>query len=122
MIRQMTCINGDLPGVTVGILTDEEYEAIKTTFAIAGFESYAIPNGMIYRGQSFRGKPSPVAVVTDEPEPPLLARCAHCRRVVRTNDPLHEVKTDAFTFLLCGDCLNKFKHHVKVHRPNAVVV
>lgn len=122
MIRQMTCINGDLPGVTVGILTDEEYEAIKTTFAIAGFESYAIPNGMIYRGQSFRGKPSPVAVVMDEPEPPPLARCAHCRRTVRTNDPLHEVAHNGFTFLLCGDCLNIFRVDVSVMRPNAVVV
>lgn len=122
MIRQMTCINGDLPGVTVGITTDEEYEGIKTTFAIAGFESYAIPGGMIYRGPVVRGKPSPVAVVMDEPDPPMLARCGHCRRVVRTNDPLHEAEYDEFTVLVCGDCCNRFRGQVKVTRPNAVVV
>jgi hypothetical protein len=69
MIRTMTTINEYLPGVSVGILTDAEYEAVQMTFSLAGFDAYNLPNGIIFRGPALRGKPSPVAIILEEPEP-----------------------------------------------------
>lgn len=121
MIRTMTTINKDLPGVTVGILSDVEYEAIQLTFTLAGFEAYPLPSGTIYRGPVIQGKPCAIAVILDEPEPPTI-RCGDCRKTARPQDPLHEVDFEGYVLYFCGDCINRNRHGIRrTITPNAVV-